>query len=531
MAAGCRLVGDTTRCVVGHRRQDRVIVPVHMARSEQTGDLCTGLVTTIARFAPSRDASIAKNLDLSTGPDDSRSHRQEAASMKPRHPVGNHIHTFIDLFSGAGGMTFGFHAHHSFQVLAAFDAEVGKPSSGKGRLGCNETFRLNMGIAATTADLGRVDDADIERIRRDILGGRDLDVLSACPPCTGFSRVNPNNHLQDDERNSLVLRTEKWVRGLKPRVLVMENARELLKGNFAHHFADLRRKLQQMGYDVQAVIDSLDRFGLPQRRERALVIATTLPSGAKALDHLWEGFEVDREATYVRRWIAHLPPLAAGERHPADPFHVSPRMNGETLARLRAIRSDGGSWIDLRFHRDADRLMTPAMKRYVAARDFGSHPDVYGRMAWDRPAITIKRECAHVGNGRYSHPEQDRLCTVRELALLQGFPEQYRFGGESLSNQYRHVGDAVPPLISYQLAHLVDWMFTGEKPEVSDCILPGTSLRAGDIKPSTDPGPSSLADSEARDPHGLDPLAAAAIEHLGEDPGAGHDKVGRRNIR
>jgi DNA (cytosine-5)-methyltransferase 1 len=175
--------------------------------------------------------------------------------------------------------------------------------------------------------------------------------------------------------------------------------------------------------------------------------------------------------------------------------------------------------------------MTPAMKRYVAARDFGSHPDVYGRMAWDRPAITIKRECAHVGNGRYSHPEQDRLCTVRELALLQGFPEQYRFGGESLSNQYRHVGDAVPPLISYQLAHLVDWMFTGEKPEVSDCILPGTSLRAGDIKPLIDPDPSSLADSEARGPHGLNPLAAAAIEHLGEDPGTGHGKVGRRNIR
>jgi hypothetical protein len=54
----------------------------------------------------------------------------------------------------------------------------------------------------------------------------------------------------------------------------------------------------------------------------------------------------------------------------------------------------------------------------------------------------------------------------------------------SLSNQYRHIGDAVPPLISHQLAHLVDWMFTGEKPEVVDCLLPGVSLRAQDIKPA-----------------------------------------------
>lgn len=128
--------------------------------------------------------------------------------------------------------------------------------------------------------------------------------------------------------------------------------------------------------------------------------------------------------------------------------------------------------------------MTPAMRRYVEKGDFGSHPDVYGRMAWQRPAATIKRECAHIGNGRYAHPEQDRLCTVRELALLQGFPETYQFGGESLSNMYRHIGDAVPPLISFQLAHLIDWMFSGVRPDIKSCILEGTSLRPNDIRPT-----------------------------------------------
>jgi site-specific DNA-cytosine methylase len=67
-------------------------------------------------------------------------------------------------------------------------------------------------------------------------------------------------------------------------------------------------------------------------------------------------------------------------------------------------------------------LLTPAMRRRLAAADLGRHPDGYGRLWWDRPAVTIKRECGHIGNGRYAHPEQDRQGTVREMAILQGFP-------------------------------------------------------------------------------------------------------------
>ena len=82
---------------------------------------------------------------------------------------------------------------------------------------------------------------------------------------------------------------------------------------------------------------------------------------------------------------------------------------------------------------------------------------MYGRLWWDRPAITITRECAHVGNGRYVHPEQDRLLTVREMALLQGFPADYVFEGP-LTARYNQIGDAVPPLISEQLAEHVATM-------------------------------------------------------------------------
>lgn len=391
--------------------------------------------------------------------------------------------TFIDLFSGAGGMSSGFFANPKFRVMAVFDGEIGKPSSARGSLGCNETFALNMGLQPTRLDLSTVEDARIRAVRDEVLGGMDLDVLSACPPCTGFSRANPGNHQTDDHRNSLVLRTARWVELLRPKVLVMENARELLTGRFSHHFEALNAELSRLGYSVNAEVHRLDRFGLPQRRERALVVATTLPAGARGLDALWAGYQVDPAATTVRRAIGALPPLPAGAADPGDPWHRSPSLTAHTLDRLRAIPRDGGSWLDLRDHPRSAELMTPAMKRYVAAGDLGSHPDVYGRMAWDRPAATIKRESAHVGNGRYAHPEQDRLCTVREIGLLQGFPSTYRFGGGSLSNMYRHIGDAVPPLISYQLAQLVTGLFSGEAPEPRDLVLPGTSLRAEDILP------------------------------------------------
>src|SRR4029077_556447 len=108
--------------------------------------------------------------------------------------------------------------------------------------------------------------------------------------------------------------------------------------------------------------------------------------------------------------------------------------------------------------------------------------DVYGSLAWDRPAATIKRECGHIGNGRYAHPEQDRLCSVRELALLQGFPTDYVFDDTSLTNMYRHIGDAVPPLISFQIAALVSWMLTDVPPEPDSLVMPNSTLDVGDLK-------------------------------------------------
>jgi len=97
--------------------------------------------------------------------------------------------TVVDLFSGAGGMSYGFKAHGAFEMIGAADAEIGKPTSGNGRLQCNTTYRYNIGIDPKRVDLGEVAPADV----RDMLGigGRAVNVLSVCPPCTGFTSPEP----------------------------------------------------------------------------------------------------------------------------------------------------------------------------------------------------------------------------------------------------------------------------------------------------------------------------------------------------
>jgi DNA (cytosine-5)-methyltransferase 1 len=378
---------------------------------------------------------------------------------------------FVDLFSGAGGMSCGFARHPAFRVLAAADAELAKPSMRAGSLQCNATYAANMGLAPVRMDLSDVKPAELrEKLG---LGAQKVHVLSACPPCTGFSRANPQNHLRDDRRNSLVQRAAEFATALEADVVVMENARELLRGNFAGHFAAFRAHLEAHDYQVWARSCLLSQFGLPQIRERALVIAVRNGLTLRTVDDLWNGWSVAPQATTVRAAWCHLEGTNGNE---------FPAFADQTVAaRLAAIPADGGSWADLVHRRDAEALLTDGMKRILAEGKVGSHPDIYGRMWWDRPAPTIKRECAHTGNGRYAHPREHRLCTLREMASLQGFPADYKFAGSSLSNNYRHLGDAVPPLVSHQLAHVCHWILTGRKPHLRDAILSGTHLRTEDL--------------------------------------------------
>jgi len=168
-------------------------------------------------------------------------------------------------------MSVGFHRHPNFKIMAAADAEIGKPSSGMGKLQCNSTYGKNMKVQPLGLDLSRVEPS---ALRQELgLGKEKITVLSVCPPCTGFSRANPKNHASDDPRNSLVRRAAEFAVSLDAQIVVMENARELIRGNFKDHYDAFRTRLEKAGYNVFGRTCFLSRFGLPQVRERAIVIA------------------------------------------------------------------------------------------------------------------------------------------------------------------------------------------------------------------------------------------------------------------
>lgn len=394
--------------------------------------------------------------------------------------------TVIDLFSGGGGMSCGFARRKPFELIAAVDLEVSKPSQKLGSLDCNRTYAANYGFLPFNRNIGDLTAGDL----RDLVNARlvhklrkgDLTVLICCPPCTDFSRAKPENHLIDTEKNSLVVRCVEFVEAFMPEFIVMENARELINGNNGHHYQDFVKQVRRLGYSINGEVVMLTKYGLPQIRERAIVVASRIGE-AKSLKDLWQGWTVREGATTVRHAIGHLnaTPIEAGAINVEDPMHQAPGIGDEIKERMNAIPKDGGSWYDLADRPDLHHLLIPSMRRRIEIQDLGSHPDVYGRLWWDRPAVTIKRECTHIGNGRYSHPEQTRLLTVREMALLNGFPSDYLFTSTSLANQYRHIGDAVPPLISFQLSAIVHWIKTGIKPAPQDWVLSGTSLMLSDV--------------------------------------------------
>lgn len=346
---------------------------------------------------------------------------------------------FVDLFSCGGGMSTGFARTGRFTPIGAVDLEVAKPSHPVGATACNDTYEANLGLRPLSADLAVISPEDVAAHFG--FKPNDVDLLISCAPCTGFSQKQSRNHARDDSRNHLVERTAVYAEAWKPKYVVVENVKELLRGRHKHHYQGLHRRLTELGYDVFAEVHDLKHLGLPQSRIRSLIVAK--------LGGRFEWHVPERQSfATVRDAIGHLPAVQAGEQHPDDPMHVSPRMTDGSMARMQAIPKDGGSWTDI--PEKLAHLRIPSMN----SKKPGSFPDIYGRLAWDRQAPTVTRECSHPGNGRYSHPEQDRLLTVREMALIQGFPADYQFKG-SLSFKYRQIGDAVPPVVAGQIARAI----------------------------------------------------------------------------
>lgn len=326
------------------------------------------------------------------------------SSARPRH-------TAIDLFCGCGGLTLGLH-RAGFNVLAAVDSDPLATS----------TYRSNhQGKHPITADI-RFVDAPTLMSRLGFKAGQ-LDLLAGCPPCQGFSTLRTLNggRRVAEPMNDLVFEFVRFARILKPKALMMENVPALLNDA---RLVRVRKELRGLGYTTNARVFDAAEYGVPQRRRRLILFACRdgLPSFADP---------VDFQKT-VADAIRELPtPLASH-----DPAHnYSVHRAERVMSLIRRIPKDGGSRTDL-----------GKRAQLKCHRDFDGFRDVYGRMAWQAPAPTITSGCINPSKGRFLHPTEDRAITLREAALLQGFPRRYEF--DLSKGRYaaaRMIGNAFPP--------------------------------------------------------------------------------------
>lgn len=319
----------------------------------------------------------------------------------------------IDLFCGVGGLTHGL-ASGGIRVTAGVDLD---PE-------CRVPYEGNNTAKFYEADVREMRGSQLSSL----YDSNSMRLLAGCAPCQPFSTYSRKGRLgRQDGMWDLVRDFGRLIREVQPDLVTMENVPQLIHHPVFDHF---RSDLD--GYHVSWQVVDCARYGVPQTRKRLVLLASRF--GPIAL--IPPAAQPKKQT--VRHAISELRPLAAGEADPDDALHAACRLSPLNLRRIRASKP-GGSW------RDWD----PALRAQCHSRISGqTYPSVYGRMEWDAPAPTITTQCFGFGNGRFGHPEQHRAITLREAAILQTFPQAYRFVSSGSAVRYsvmgRLIGNAVP---------------------------------------------------------------------------------------
>lgn len=383
--------------------------------------------------------------------------------------------THVDLFSGIGGFTLGFEATNRFTTKLLVDSDQSAQT----------TFKRNRPrVPFWTKDLSKVEGEELLNLTK--LKSEELDVLTAGPPCQGFSRLGTRQ--LDDPRNALLKRTAVFMGTLRPKLALIENVPALSWDGHSALYDEFCDVLAAAGYEPRAKVLEAWRYGVPQMRRRLFILAVRndmpLPEEPFPEGDLSETFtaqELIRSADAgepicppglsVEEAIGDLPSIDAGAGTEATNY---PPLEDE-LSDYQRARREGASIL---FNHKA-RAHSPAMLEKMAMiREGGRNlelPDehrlradpereyfsqAYGRLHRHGIAQTITTMFHNPGSGRFTHYRDQRALTVREAARFQSFDDRYMFLGK-LEWQMRHVGNAVPVLLAKALADMCCELLTG----------------------------------------------------------------------
>jgi len=354
----------------------------------------------------------------------------------------------IDLFCGCGGLSEGFR-------LAGYTIVGGVDFNAPAIKTFNKNFPEAKGICC---DLLNMDQSKIVQEFGDL---SEIDVIIGGPPCQGFSAANRYKIEGEDPRNKLFFEFVKFVDLAKPKAIVIENVRGIVTSNNGYAKDRIYEIFESRGYSVNHRILNASDYGVPQRRLRNFFVM--IRSDVKFdFDNL---AKVKNEIT-VEDAIGEL--YGHEENNSNEPFVLD--IVPSTLYRryLRASNNEvpnhevrypaekvqhrisfvpqGGNW------QDVPEELWPNDRK-------NRHSSAYKRLDVNEPSCTIDTGNNH---SNYFHPLYNRIPTVREAARLQSFPDDFIFMGNR-SEQYRQVGNAVPPLLAKVIADELRGVIENEK--------------------------------------------------------------------
>lgn len=337
--------------------------------------------------------------------------------------------TAIDLFCGAGGLSLGL-GRAGFSVRAGVDNDPVAVS----------TYRQNLGDHVHLASLTELPIGEL--LERAGLRAGECTLMAGGPPCQGFSVKRRGS--RNDPRNDLLLDFFKYVEGVRPHFFLVENVKGLLSKHGRPYLTDFTLKAAECGYHCHVgELDAAD-FGVPQFRPRAFIIGERRENGVRFRFPTPTVTPQDRRT--VRQAIGDLPsPPEDGSPHPDYHNHYREgKLSATNLERIRHVPQGGG-------RRDLpDHLQLPCHQNRPKLR----HVDVYGRLTWDEPSVTITARFDSFTRGRFGHPTEHRSLTLREGARIQTFPDSFVFLGNR-EDGARLIGNAVPPELACVLGEAI----------------------------------------------------------------------------
>ena len=358
-------------------------------------------------------------------------------------------YNFIDLFSGAGGLSYGFEKA-GLKCLAGID-------SFKQAI---ETFKKNHKHAiATSEDIRKI---SIKEFKKKI-NNKKIHIICGGPPCQGFSTIGPGD--AKDSRNHLFLEFVRFVKELKPEVIVLENVTGLLAKKNINTLKSIFNCFEKLGYDLNARVLSSHHYGAPQIRRRVILIGNRIKIEnmypKKKFSNVGEknsNLQAPRTVSWAFKNLIKFKKKSFN--HSIGTTNIKSKLEISRISHVPEGKS-------IRYEKDEKKYLPKKLwfdhdwnkigeKRFREAK--------FARLDRSKPSPTIV-----TGSRMYYHPTENRYLTTREAASLQSFPPEFEFSG-SITSQWTQIGNAVPPLMAEAIGGAVKKMLKNKKKKIKKNI-------------------------------------------------------------